>query len=100
MALIVTVVALAVCAVYASAATMWAFGRLSPDITNRVIARSKEQQTEARLQRSAALMASRRRGSIVAAWKLARLKRAAFAFAVAGVLVALAAVVGEAIAGG
>jgi len=81
---------------------MWTFGRAAPDITDRVRARSKQPDHEARKAHSAALMVSRKRASDVGAWKLARLKRAAagYGLAVGGVLLALAAVVAQAFTGG
>ena len=93
--LLLTIVSLAISATYSLAATMRAFGRVSPDISARVIERAKERDEEARLQRAARLIAARRRSSYVATWKLARLKRAAVASlgAVFGLLTILMAVV-------
>ncbi|HEX8052297.1 MAG TPA: hypothetical protein VF517_04835 [Thermoleophilaceae bacterium] len=92
--LLITILGLVASAAYALAATMQTFGRITPDITSQVIERAKRPDEQARMERAARLIASRRRSSYIANWKVARLTRAAIASACAvlGLLIMLTAV--------
>ncbi|HEV3002261.1 MAG TPA: hypothetical protein VGW75_16075 [Solirubrobacteraceae bacterium] len=92
--LLLTIFGLAASAVYALAATMRTFGRITPDITSSVVERARKPDDIARIERAARFIAARRRSSYIANWKVIRLKRAAAASgaAVVGLLAMLMAV--------
>jgi hypothetical protein len=95
-ALICASLALATAGAYGLAATMRTFDRIAPHGNMRVVRRSKKPDpTKALRDQVASLLLSTRRTSLVANWKLQRLKRAVLAFlvAAAGILVASGALI-------
>jgi len=76
---------------YGLFATMRTFDSVAPDVVHRIIARARMAEEEnRRREQVAALLLAQRRTSIVADWKLARLKRASFWFGAAIVAIAVA----------
>jgi hypothetical protein len=92
-AIVVASALLLVAGFYGLVAVMRTFGRVAPDNATRLIERAGvAEEYERHIRRVAALLVAQRRTSIVADWKLARLKRATLAFALAAFAVAVASV--------
>jgi MFS family permease len=92
-AVIVASVCLLVAGTYGLYATMRTFGRVAPDNVARILERTRIPiEARRRISVVATLLVAARRTSIVADWKLARLKRASFAFGAAVLAIAVASV--------
>jgi hypothetical protein len=90
-ALIVASVLLFIAGIYGLVSVMRTFGSVAPDNPTRLIERARiGDDEERRRQAAAALLLAQRRASLVADWKLARLKRATLAFAMAAAAIAVA----------
>lgn len=101
MALLLGSVALVLSSVYGVLGTMHTFSRVAPNVTRRILFRSHSVGAlSARRDSVASLLLAQRRTSLVADWKLARLKRAAAAFLIAVAFLAVASIVlvGDALA--
>jgi hypothetical protein len=78
----IAAVSLVAAGTYGLLAVMRTFDQVSPNIPSRVIDRARLSAPQARRELASALLAAQRRTSIIADWKLARLKRASTAFGV------------------
>jgi hypothetical protein len=89
-ALIAASALLLIAGLYGLFAVMRTFGRVAPDNATRLIQRARMPEQDRHVATVAVLLVAQRRTSIVADWKLARLKRATFAFGLAAVAIAVA----------
>jgi ABC-type maltose transport system permease subunit len=90
--LVVALILLATSAAYSLAAVMRTFDSIEPNNATRIIAHTVEDEALVDGDRLATVLAAQRRTSIVADWKLARLKVAALAYAAGVIFVVLASV--------